>query len=137
MRHPFDGIHGTTESPTDPEPEPGQKLMTRRSLIGGLVAAALGMVGLTSWGLAQVRTGGATPTTRRFLEEGGGRRPRPSSHAYYEDGGRPRPTTSRLGEQGGQKSTRPTTQRAGEEGGRTAPNRPATKAAGEEGGKRA
>lgn len=136
MRHPFDGILSAPEPPETPEQGRRQAPMTRRSLLRGLVAAVLGAIGLTSWGLAQVRTGGATPTTRRFLEEGGGRGPRPSSHIYYEDGARPTPVTSRVGEQGGQKRARPTTQRTGEAGGRTPPTRPTTQAAGEAGGKR-
>jgi hypothetical protein len=136
MRHPFDGIIGVSSSPAA-VPQGG---LSRRSLLGRLLAAGAALFGLAARTSAQSATRPAgspatRPTTVFLVEEGGGG-PRPSSHVYYESGGPTQPTTQRLGEAGGQNRPRPTTQRTGEEGGRRPPARPTTLVLGEAGGSR-
>ena len=139
MRHPFDGILGAVQD-SAPASTGG---LSRRSLLGRLLAAGAALFGLTAQAPAQgaARPAGSPaprPTTVFRAEEGGwGGGPRPSSHIYYEDGGPSRPSTLRLGEEGGQNRPRPpTTLMTGEEGGRRPPGRPTTLALGEEGGSR-
>jgi hypothetical protein len=137
MRHPFDGIIGAAQGPAaGPESE-----LSRRSLLGRMLAAGAALFGLVARASAQGagRPDGSPaprPSTVFLVEEGGGGGPRPSSHVYYESGGPARPTTQRLGETGGQNRPRPTTQRTGEEGGRRPSSRPATLVIGEAGGSR-
>ena len=136
MHHPFDGIIGVGPGPTA-VPASG---LSRRSLLGRVLAAGAALLGLAARASAQGanRPAGSPaprPSTVFRVEEGGGG-PRPSSHIYYEDGGQARPPTPRVGEPGRQNRQRPTTQRTGEEGGRRPPSRPTTLAVGEEGGSR-